>query len=106
MRIVINGTDSHIPIKLLFPTGLVLNRFTAAFIPMALKDEDIPVTRTQAIRLIKELKRCKKRFPGWKLVEVQSAEGEHIEISVSWLGVSWWSAAKRRKIKNYERSEH
>lgn len=82
MKIVIIGSEHHVPIKLMFPTGLVLNRFTACFVPLALKDSEVTVTRTQAVRFIKELKRCKKRFPDWKLVEVQSADGEHVEIKL------------------------
>lgn len=82
MRIVVEGNEHHSPIKLLFPTGLVLNRFTAIFAPMVLKDSEVTVTRKQAVRFIKELKRCKKRFPGWKIVEVDAADGEHIEITL------------------------
>ena len=83
MKIIINGNDRHVPIKLLFPTGLVLNRLTVTFIPKALKDNcGITITRKQALRLIKELRRCKKRFPGWKIVEVKSADGECVEITL------------------------
>lgn len=81
MRIVVKGSE-HAAIKLIFPTGLVLNRVTACFVPLALKDSEVTITRAQAVRFIKELKRCKKRFPDWKLVEVQSADGEHIEIKL------------------------
>ena len=82
MRVTINGNDRHIPIKLLFPTGLVLNRLTVYFIPKALKDSNISLTRQQAVKLIKELKRCKKRFPDWKLVEVKTADGECVEVKL------------------------
>ena len=82
MKIVIKGNGHNVPVKLLFPTGLVLNSFTACFVPVVLKDSETTVTRAQAMRFIKELKRCKKRFPHWKLVEVQSADGRHIEITV------------------------
>lgn len=82
MKIVIHGGEHHVPINLRFPTGLVLNRFTACFVPLALKDSEVTVTRAQAVRFIKELKRCKKQFPDWKLVEVQSADGEHIIITL------------------------
>ena len=80
MKIVINSSDFRKPMRLGFPTALVLNRLTACFAPMVLKDKDIPITRKQAVRLIKELKRCKKRFPGWKIVEVTSSDGEAVEI--------------------------
>ena len=82
MRVIINGNERHGSIKLLFPTGLLLNRFTACFAPMVLKNEDIPITSKQAVKLIKELRRCKKRFPDWKIVEVRSADGEFIEIKL------------------------
>ena len=78
MRITINEKDRHAPIKLLLPTGLVLNRLTLHFLPMG----DTKITRKQAVRLIRELKRCKKRFPGWKIVEVESADGEQVEIKL------------------------
>ena len=82
MRIIVNGKDRHAPIKLLFPTGLVFNRLTVHFMPRALKDSEVKITRRQAMRLIKELRRCKKRFPGWKIVEVDSADGEHVEVKL------------------------
>ena len=80
MKIVINSNDFRKPIRLGFPTALVLNRLTACFAPMVLKNEDIPITRKQAVRLIKEIKRCKKRFPDWKIVEVKSSDGQVVEI--------------------------
>ena len=82
MRVTINGNDRHVPIKLLFPTGLVLNRLTVHFIPKALKDSNISLTRQQALKLLKELKRCKKRFPDWKIVEVKSSDGECVEVKL------------------------
>lgn len=81
MRIVVNNNDRR-PIKIRFPMGLVLNRFTACFAPLVLRNSEVKITRKQAIRLIKELKRCKKRFPDWKIVEVKSADGEYVEIKL------------------------
>lgn len=82
MRITVNGKDRHAPIKLLFPTGLVFNRLTVHFIPMALKDSDVKITRQQALRLFREVKRCKKEFHDWKIVEVESADGEYVEVKL------------------------
>ena len=82
MKITIKDNDLRRPIRIRFPMGLVLNRFTACFAPLALRDSEIRITRQQAVRLIKELKRCKKRFKGWKIVEVESADGERVEIKL------------------------
>ena len=82
MKIIVKDNDLRRPIRINLPTALVFNRFTALFAPLALKDSEVTVTRKQALRLIKELKRCKKRFPGWKIVEVESADGEKVEITL------------------------
>ena len=66
--------------RLRFPIGLVLNGFTACFVPMAMKGSKVKLTRRQAVRLFREIKRCKKRFPDLKIVEVESEDGEYIEI--------------------------
>ena len=81
MRIIIKESGSR-TIKLRFPTALALNRLTAYLAPRVLKGSEVTVTRQQAVRLIKELKRCKKRFKGWKIVEVESADGERVEIKL------------------------
>ena len=79
MRLVVKGGE-HRTIRLCLPTALLLNRLTACIVPLALRKSEVTVTRKQALRLIKELKRCKKRFRGWKMVEVRSADGEYVEI--------------------------
>ena len=82
MKITVKDNDRRRPIIIRFPMGLVLNRFTACFAPLALRDSEIRITRRQAVKLIKELKRCKKRFKGWKIVEVESADGEYVEVKL------------------------
>ena len=82
MKIVIKDSDRLRPIKIRFPMGLVLNGFTACFAPLALRKSEVRITRKQAVMLIRELKRCKKRFPDWKIVEVKSADGEYVEVKL------------------------
>lgn len=82
MKVVIKDSDHRFPIVFYFPTGLVLNRLTAYLAPTVLKNSDITLTRQQALRFVKELKRCKKRFNGWKIVEVVSADGERVEVKL------------------------
>lgn len=69
-------------IRLWLPTGLVLNRFTAYFIPDALEQQGISVTREQAFTFIKVLGECKRRFPDWVLTEVEGASGEKVYIKL------------------------
>ena len=82
MRIVVKDSGSSRIVRLKFPLRLVLNGFTACFVPWALRGSEVKITRRQAVRLIKELRRCKKRFPGWKIVEVESANGWCVEVRV------------------------
>ncbi len=70
-------------VNLHLPTGLLLNRFTALFAPRAMKSQDGPeLTAQQAWRLMKTLKDYKAAHPEWVIVEVHSANGEHVEISL------------------------
>lgn len=78
MRIVIKDSEMRFPIKLHLPASLLLplSRFAIRFLPLK------SITPRQAKRLVKELKRCKRRFRGLKLVEVHSADGDVVEISL------------------------
>lgn len=66
--------------NLRLPTGLVLNRFTAYLAPHFTKDNGSSITGAQAYRLIRTLKEYKENHPEWVLVEVQSADGDFVEI--------------------------
>ena len=82
MKIKVKDADKNI--KIIFPTCLLLNRLTAfaapKFLHKKLKSHGIEITSAQAVKLIKTLKRFRRRHKNWKLVEVNSADGEHIEI--------------------------
>lgn len=68
-------------INLRLPTGLLLNRVTAYLAPHFTKKNDgMPITGAQAYRLIRALKEYKAGHPEWVLVEVDSANGDHVEI--------------------------
>ena len=74
MRIVIKDNDRRSPIKLRFPTPLALKALS--------KKGGMSLTRKQAVMFARELRRFKKRHKDWKLVEVTSADGEHVEITL------------------------
>lgn len=78
IHVIENGVQK---VNLHLPTGLLLNRFTACLAPHFMKDNDSPpLTGAQAYRFIKALKEYKANHPEWVLVEVQSANGDYVEI--------------------------
>ncbi len=71
-------------IHLTIPTGLIFNRvcFRVAF-RMARKQGGMSsLTPEAADILAAEFRRIKKRYGSWTLVEVQSADGELVEITL------------------------
>ena len=81
MKIVVKQTEGK-NIRLMFPSRLILNRATAAFVPLALKDSDLKITRQQAYAMIRVILDCRRRFPDWTLAEVDTADGEHIRVKL------------------------
>ena len=65
-----------------FPTGLILNRFTASLIRRNLKKEGIRLTRRQTARLIKEIKWYQKNHADWNLAEIREAGGRTVQIKI------------------------
>ena len=82
MKIKVKDADKNI--KIIFPTCLVLNRLAALaapkFLNKKLKRHGIEITSAQSVKFVKTVNRFRRRHKNWKLVEVNSADGEHIEI--------------------------
>lgn len=78
MYIRIKSGDTNLNLHL--PTGLVLNRMTAGLVSNLLKQNDVVLSKKQIVGFAQELKACKKRFGSWNLVQIQSAEGDQVEI--------------------------
>lgn len=85
MRVYVNDNDGT-NINIRIPTGLLLNRVTALVLSKVIEHlpgtESITLSKAQIYFLIKTLKKFKKSHPGWKLVEVHSAEGDVVEITL------------------------
>lgn len=64
------------------PTWLLLNHVTVLFIPKMLERQVVRLTYRQAVWLLGALHTCRRRHIGWKLIEVHSANGEDVEISL------------------------
>ena len=75
------GDGKHLRIPI--PTGLVFSRLTAGVAAKKLKEYGLVITKRQAAALIKELNRYRRNHPEWVLVEVQSADGTHVQIKLS-----------------------
>ena len=81
MRIYIKEESRKI-MNLRIPLGLAFNRVTAGFIARRCRKEGTNISKEQLRALIKEVKKYKKSHKSWKLVEVDSAEGVHVEINL------------------------
>ena len=79
MRISINGpSDPHINLRL--PSALALNSLSARYIQKALQENGINLTRRQLLHLMRTLRKYKRKHPDWNLVEVEKADGGHIQV--------------------------
>ena len=64
------------------PTGLALNRVTAGVAAKVCQKNGMEITKKQLQVLVKTLKDYKKHHPEWRLLEVDDADGEHVEINL------------------------
>ena len=82
MKIIVTTPEQDIRIGL--PTGLIFSRGSAALAQhMAKKyspEMNLPDGALPA--LCEELRRIKKKYGTWELVEVESASGEHVKITL------------------------
>ena len=81
MRIIVKQAEGK-NLRIMFPSRLIFNHLSAALIPLALKNSDLKIDRRQAWTMVKTILDCRRRFPSWSLVEVDSANGEHIRIKL------------------------
>ena len=81
MKIVVKSNEGP-NIWLPIPSGLVLNRFVAGFVPKYLKGYGLDITKEQAIWFVKALNQYRRKHPEWVLAEVQSADGEYVKVKL------------------------
>lgn len=79
MKIIVTSS-SHKNIRITLPTGLILNRLTARIVSKNAQQNGATLTYEQACGFISALKDFKRMNSGWKLIEVESAHGHHVEI--------------------------
>ena len=67
---------------ILFPLGLVCNRFTAGIAARAAAQGGVTATPEQMAKLFRVIRQCKRRFPGWVITEVESADGDYVYVKL------------------------
>lgn len=80
MRIIVENHGDGPDIRLLFPTGLLLNRLSATVGAQLLSRYEAPLTAAQLRLLFVQLRRIRKDFPRLPLVELESADGTRVRI--------------------------
>lgn len=75
-------TDEEKQIDINLPTILLLNRVSVNIICKKLKEHNVYVNKKDLIKILKLCRKYKKKNPSFVLLEVDSADGEHIEITI------------------------
>lgn len=81
MKIIIRDPKTK-NLTIRFPSFLVLNSVSAILLAKIMRKYRANVSRQQAKLFVKELNRYRRHHRNWKLVEVQSADGEYVEIKI------------------------
>lgn len=81
MKILVRSENRTI--RILFPTGLLLNRLTAFIAVKALKSAlSVDLTAGQIVELARAIKAYKRRHKGWELVNITSSNGDVVYIRI------------------------
>ena len=73
-----DGPNLLIPI----PTGLFCNRLTAGIAAKVMAQNGWNATPEQMAKLFRVIRECKRRFPGWVITEVESADGDYVYVKL------------------------
>ena len=80
MKILVENHGEGPDIRLWIPTGLLLNRLSAAVGAQILSRYEASLTAAQLRLLFTRLRRIRRDFPHLPLVELESADGTHVRI--------------------------
>ena len=83
MKVHVQGGGHNIHIGL--PTGLIFNRYVLRFALRNIRLDGVAfhgLSRKQADALALEMRRIKKKHGSWTLVEVCSADGEQVTVTL------------------------
>lgn len=80
MTIKIRSDDIKLWIPV--PTGLAFNDLTALFVPKILEQNGVTMSQKQVRKLMRATRKCIRRHRGLTLVEVETADGQYVEITL------------------------
>lgn len=81
MRIIVKAKNGP-NFRLLLPTALILNRFTAGWVCKSMDSNGMHLSKEQAVAFLGELKRYRRKHRDWVLVEVRSAGGDYVKVKL------------------------
>lgn len=79
MRLIIKEYGK-IGLRIYLPSWLAMNRLSASFLAARISGDSGSISSEQLHTLFRAVKAYKAQHPDWKLIEVQSADGDYIEI--------------------------
>lgn len=79
MKLIVNEITGN-DVNLNVPSGLLMNPVAAAVLAKILKKHGVELSRKQISEFMKIVQEYKQTHPEWKLVEVDSPDGEHVEV--------------------------
>ena len=80
MRIIVKEAENNI--RLVIPTGLLLNRWVAGIACRQADKYGVRLSPQQMQALFKALKDYRRAHPDWVLAEVCSADGEYVLVKI------------------------
>ena len=76
-------------VRLLLPTWLIFNDLTAIIGAKQINKhitvknkEQAALTPADIRKLVKEVRRLKRKYPGWTLIDVESADGSKVKVKL------------------------
>lgn len=81
MKVTVRQASSG-SFNLKLPTGLVLNRPAAWVLARQLRKKNVHIGAKDLYRFMKAARTCKMDHPDWLLVEMCSADGEEISVTL------------------------
>ena len=80
MKITVRSEEVNLCIP--FPTAIIFNDLTAGIAPRFLSEHGLNVTPQQARKFMRAIRKFKRRHRDWVLCEVQSADGDYVEVKL------------------------
>lgn len=81
MRVIVKAKNGP-NLRLILPTGLILNRFAAGWVCKSMEINGMHLSKEQAVTFLQELKRYRRKHRDWVLVEAESANGDYVKVKL------------------------